>query len=292
MTNILLARVLNSISLGSTYALLASGFNLLLLVAGVIQFAYPHIVVLSMYACWGVLRATGDNVALGVAAGVGASVGLSIFSETLFRPLVKRGATVGTFIFSLAIALILTDIMARQINFGNAVSFPVTLEGKEPLVRFGIAIITRGQLATIIGSIGGMVLLLYIVYRTKLGRAFRAMAQSSFLARLLGIPIVKTSLYSYLIAGLLGGASAVFLAMTLGSAVSSLGNQLAVKVIAVVLFAGLGNLRGGVIAGVILGFAETFAIAYIPGDWVNAIAFAMIMGAVMWRPEGLFGVRT
>jgi branched-chain amino acid transport system permease protein len=92
-------------------------------------------------------------------------------------------------------------------------------------------------------------------------------------------------------AGLLAGISAVFLIMTLGSAAAPLGAMLAIKVFAVAMFAGLGNLRGGLIGGLILGLAESFVMGYIPGDWVNVVAFGMILGVVLWRPEGLFGLR-
>jgi len=286
-----LARVINGIAMGSIYALLATGFNLLLLVGGVFQFAYPHVVVLSMYLCWMVLQATGGNLALAIPAAIGSGIGLSLFTEPLFRPLTKRGAIVATFVLSLGITIVFTDVMGRQIHRGVPIGFPTTLTGKEALIRFGVATLTMGQLATILGSVGAVVGLLYFLYRTKRGRAFRAMGQNPSAARLLGIPTLRTRIYSYLISGLLGGISAVFLAMTLGAAAGPLGSLLAIKMFAVAVFAGLGNIRGGLIAAIILGLAESFAIGYIPGDWVNVIAFGMIMGVVMWKPEGLFGLR-
>lgn len=288
---VIFAHVINGLAVGSIYALLATGFNLLLVVGGVFQFAYPHIVVMSMYISWMVLRVTGGNLALAIPAAIGSGVGLSVLTEPLFRPLVRRGATVATFVLAVGIGMILTDIMCRQIHAGIAIGFPTTLTGKEALVRFGIATLTRGQLFTILGSVFAVVGLLYLLYRTKQGRAFRAIAQSPFAARLLGIPIVRTGIYSYALSGLLGGLSAVFLAMALGAATGPLGGTLAVKVFAVTMFAGLGNLRGGLICGIILGVVESFAMGYLPGTWVNAIALGMVMVAVMWKPQGLFGVR-
>jgi branched-chain amino acid transport system permease protein len=132
---------------------------------------------------------------------------------------------------------------------------------------------------------------MYLLYRTMTGKAFRAMAQSPFVARLLGIPIIKMGIISYGIAGLLGGVTAVFLAMALGSAYPVLGDLLGIKVIATVLFAGIGNLKGGLICGLILGVAESLTMGYLPGQWSNAVAFGMIMVAVMFKPEGIFGTR-
>lgn len=288
---VVFAILINGIAIGSIYSLLATGFNLMFLVGGVFQFAYPHVVVLTMYMFWLILGATGDNLAVSIPVAILSGVGMSLATEPLFRPLVKRGATVATLILSLGIMMICSDLMARQINKGVVITFPLSLTGKEAFLRVGMATMTMGQLTTIIGSVAAVVGLLYLLYRTKQGRAFRAMAQSPLFARLLGIPITKMGISSYAIAGLLGGISAVFLAMALGTAVGLLANTLALKVLAVVLFAGLGNLRGGLIAALILGVVEMFATAYLPGTLTNAIAFGMILGVVLWKPEGLFGLR-
>jgi len=285
------AQLINSIALGSIYALLVTGFNLLLVVGGVFQFAYPHIVVMSMYMCWLALERTGGNVFLGILAAIGSGVGMSLATEPMFRPLAKRGAALASFIVSLAVAMIIADVMSRFLNWGIPIAFPIALSGGEALVRYGVATMTAGQLATIVGSISAVAGFLYLLYRTRQGRAFRVMAQDPFVAHLLGIPITRTSMSSYIIAGLLGGISAIFLAMAIGSASAPLADTLAMKVLAVALFAGLGNLRGGLIAAYILGLAEGMTLAYLPGDWVNAIAFGMIIVVVMIRPQGLFGMK-
>ena len=117
------------------------------------------------------------------------------------------------------------------------------------------------------------------------------MAHSQFVAKLIGIPTTKMGIASYGIAGFLGGVTAVFLSMALGSAYPELGDAVGIKVIATALFAGLGNLGGGLICGLILGAAEGLTAGYLPGQWSNAIAFAMIMITVMIKPTGLFGTR-
>jgi len=290
--DVVLARFVNAVATGSIYALLTTGFNVLILVSGIFQYAYAHIVVFSMYVCWMVLEATGSNLAMGISAAIGAGIGMSLLTEPLFRPLVKRGAALGSFILSLAMAMILSDAMNRQIHRGVAIGFPEALSGKEAVLRYGIATLTLGQLATIIGSVIAVAGFMYLLYRTKQGRALRAIGESPDTARLLGIPITKANIYSYAIAGLLGGVSSIFLVMTLGAAAGPLGDALALKVLAIAIFAGLGNLRGGLMCAFILGLVESFVMGYLPGQWTNAIAFGMILAVVMWRPQGLFGLRT
>jgi branched-chain amino acid transport system permease protein len=214
---------------------------------------------------------------------------MSMASEPLFRPLVKRGASLATFVMALAMAMIMTDVMARFLNDGLPIAFPESLTVADPLISRGVVAVTVGQLATIVGSIVAVSILLYVLYRVKRGKAFRVVAQDLPIARLLGIPITKLRMYSYLIAGAMGGISALFLAMSLGTASSGLGDLLALKVLAVALVAGIGNLKGGLVVAYILGLAEGMTISYLPGDWSNAIAFAMIAIIVMVKPQGLFG---
>ena len=286
-----IAQLINSIALGSIYALLVIGFNLLILVTGTFPFAYSHIVVFSMYMCWLGLQITGNNIIVGIIFGIIAAVLMSIITEPLFRPLTKRGAQLGSFIVAMAIGTIITEVLARNLNKGIVISFPEELTGGRSLITFGISAISIGQIATVAGSIIAGGLFFYILFKTKQGRAFRAIGQDSFNSRLLGLPILKIGLLVYTIAGLLGGISAIFLAMSLETASASLGNNLAIKIMAIALFSGLGNIGGGIMAALILGFAESMALAYLPGTYSQAIAFAMIMIIVMVKPQGLFGTK-
>jgi len=288
---ILFAQTINGLALGSIYGLLILGFTLLLLVAGIFHFAYPHMVVFAIYIAWLTLNATGGNVALAILASIGGSLGMAIAIEPVFRPLTKRTALIVSMVVSLGVSVIFTDIMSRVLHRGVPIGFPLYFTGETPIITVGLAVISRGQLLTIVGSIITVVVFLYLLYRTSMGRSFRAIAQNSFVARLVGIPIVKTSRFSYLIAGFVGGLTAVFIAMFLGCAAGTLGDMLALKVICIALFAGMGNLAGGLICALILGLVETFVIGYLPGDWSNAVAFAMVMIVIMWKPDGLFGSR-
>jgi branched-chain amino acid transport system permease protein len=288
---VFIAQLVNGLVLGSIYALVVTGFNLLLLGGGVIQFAYPNIVVLAMYVMWLVLRHTNDNLALAILVTIVAAIAMNLVSEPLFRPLVRRGANVQTFIIAMAMAMMITILVSRGFNNGVAVAFPQSVTGSGALFRFGLATITTGQVYTLLGSAAAVIALYILLMRTALGRSFRVVAQTRWVAKVLGIHLVRVGLYSFAVAGLLAGVTAVFLAMALGSAGPTLGDTLALKAIAVALFAGLGNLSGGLYGSFILGVAESLVIAYVPGNWSTAISFAMIMVVIMFKPKGLFGAR-
>jgi branched-chain amino acid transport system permease protein len=293
--NLFLAQLISGLALGSIYVLLATGFNLMLLVARIIQFAYPHFVVLSMYVCWYVLRVTNDNIVLAILAAILFAVFLNIVTQPIFRHLMRRREEETdiniTFIVALGMSMVITDVMSHELNEGFAIAFPETWAGREAFLRFGLVTISMGEIFTLVVGIIAVIGFFYLLYRMKLGRSFRAIAEEPHVARLVGIPVTRMGIYSYAIAGLLGGIIAVLLSLLLGSASAGLGEMVALKVLAVAIVAGLGNLLGGLVCGLFLGIAEAMVMGYFPGSWSNAIAFVLMLVIVLAKPHGLFGTR-
>jgi len=291
---VFVAQVINGLSLGSIYVLLVTGFNLLLLVAMIIHFAYPQVVLFSMYIAWLVLRWTGNSVALAVAASVAASVAINLASAPLFQKIMKKREEVdinSTMVVSMGIGMIITDVLSHGFNKGLPISFPERFVGGAALFRLGLISLLSGQvlsLAVGVLAVSGIFLLLY---KTREGRAFRAIAEDPAGARLVGIPLMSTGLQSYALSGILGGLIAVLLALMLGYASPGLGEQVAHKVLAVSIIAGLGNLPGGLVVGLALGVLESLIQGYLPGSWSNAVAFIVLLVVMLARPRGLFGIK-
>ncbi|HOF03488.1 MAG TPA: branched-chain amino acid ABC transporter permease, partial [Atribacterota bacterium] len=97
--------------------------------------------------------------------------------------------------------------------------------------------------------------------------------------------------FSYFIVGLLGGFSALLFSMLIGSASPWLGEFVALKMLAISIVSGLGNLQGGLVCGLLLGIIETMAVGYISGSWSNVIAFVLMLVVILIRPQGLFGIK-
>jgi branched-chain amino acid transport system permease protein len=291
---VFIAQFINGLSLGSIYVLLVTGFNLLLLVAMIIHFSYPQVVVFSMYITWVVLKATGDNIILAVLAGIASSVAINLISAPLFQKVMKKRGEVdinSTMVLSMGLGMIITDVLSHTFNTGLPISFPSSLSGSGPLFRIGLISATTGQVLSL--GIGIVVVSLFflLLYRTRSGRAFRAIAEDPAGARLVGIPLVRTGLASYALSGIFGGVIAVLFAMMLGYASPGLGEQVAHKVLAVSIIAGLGNLAGGLVVGLALGVLEAVVQGYISGSWSNAIAFVIMLVVILVRPKGLFGTK-
>jgi branched-chain amino acid transport system permease protein len=291
---VFLAQVINGLSLGSIYVLLVTGFNLLLLVAMIIHFAYPQVVVFSMYIAWVVLRYTGNSIPLAVIASVAASVAINLASAPLFQRIMRNREEVdinSTMVVSMGMGMIITDVLSHGFNKGLPISFPRHLVGETALFQVGLISLLSGQVTSLVVGVLAVSGIFLLLYKTRSGRAFRAIAEDPAGARLVGIPLLSTGLQSYALSGVLGGLIAVLLALMLGYASPGLGEQVAHKVLAVSIIAGLGNLPGGLVVGLALGIVEALAQGYLPGSWSNAIAFVVLLLVVLARPRGLFGMK-
>jgi len=291
---VLIAQLINGVSLGSIYVLLVTGFNLLLLVAMIIHFSYPQVVVFSMYVAWVVLKYTGNNLVLGVLAAVAASILMNVVSAPLFQKVMQKRGEVdinSTMVLSMGIGMIITDVLSHSFNKGFPIAFPNALGGSTPVLTYGLISLKMGQVVALGVGVIAVSAFFVLLYRTRAGRAFRAIAEDPSGARLVGIPLLSTGLASYAITGLLGGVSAILLAMLIGSASPGLGEQVAHKVLAVSIIAGLGNLVGGLVVGLGLGVLEAVVQGYISGSWSNAIAFVIMLVVILVKPKGIFGVK-
>jgi branched-chain amino acid transport system permease protein len=288
----LVAQIVNGLATGSIYALIVLGMNLLVLVRGVVYFSYSHVVVISMAVGWLVLQATGGSLVLTIPSFIVTAGIITVLTEPLFRPLALRKAFLETVVLALGIGIIITEIMAQFINQGAPIAFPEALTGGGAMIGHGLISFSLARVYTLLGAVASVIGLLYFLYRHRQGRAIRAIAQDVVVARFLGIPFKKTGIYGFATAGLLAGIVALLVAMSLGSASAELSDGIAVKGMILMLFAGMGNLKGGLISALIMGLAEAMALAYLPGRWTEAVFFGVIMLVIIWKPQGLFGARS
>lgn len=283
-----LAFLVNGIRLGMIYAVVVTGYNLLALVTGMMHWAHTHLVVLAMYISWYAFGLV-PNVALGMATAILTGVALSTVVGPVFFPFIRKRALLEGFIVSLGIAIIVTEVMTHWLNAGNPVVFPPTFGGQRPILQHGMISVSIGDVIIFAGSILMVITFFFILNRTKPGLRFRAVAQDVGVAKILGISVNRVSIASFALAGLMGGLTAVFLALTLGTAAPTTGDQIAMKCLAILLFGSVGNLKGGLICAVALGVIESMVVGYLAGQWANAVAFTIIVLILLVKPRGLFG---
>lgn len=290
---VLIAQIINGLSLGSIYVLLVTSFNLLLLVAMIIHFAFPVVIVFSMYMAWLTMQITGSIIA-GAAAALVSAIIVNMISASVFQHVMgKRGPVDinATMIVSMGIGMLITEFCSHSINKGFPVSFLRIARAQEPIWQRGLISVSYGQVLTLAAGIAAAAVLFWILYSTKPGRAFRAVAENPDGAKLAGIPVFKTALQSYMLTGILGGVSAALMALLLGSASPDLGDLLSHKVLGVSIIAGMGNLAGGLIVALLLGIAEAVIQGFFSGSWSNAAVFVIMLAVVLIKPRGIFGAK-
>jgi len=283
-----LALLLSGLTTAGIYALAVTGLNLLILVGGVFYIVFSTIVVLCMYFLWIFSGLFGANQIIYVPLAILAGVVLVVLTEPIFRSFGQRKAVIASLVVSLGLSGMFTDIMTK-LNSGMAVVFDSNMLSRGVTLGTGLAKITVGQLVTLLTSIAIVAGLYYLIYRTKIGRYFRSMAQDSWAAKVNGVPIVRTSIISYVVAGAFAGVAAVLLAMYVGYAGADLSALLSIKVFMIVLLMGMGNLTGCLYGALIYGVAEAFMRALIPGEWASVVLYCIIFVAILLKPQGIFG---
>lgn len=289
-----LAQLVNGLSLGGVYLLLVTGFNLVLLVARVIHVSYPHTVVLSMYAAWYGIRVTGGLIPAGILLALVTGVLVNAAMAPLFTRLSKRGTETdinSTMVLSLAAGLIIVEILAQHLNKGFPVSFSDVTAREVPSLRAGSFQLSLLHAVALLLALGITATLFLALYRSSWGRRARAIAEDPVAAAIAGVPLAATRRVSYLIGGVIAGASACILAALLGFASATLADTVAIKALAVSIIAGLGHLAGGIVIALILGILEALAQGYLGGTWANAVALVLLLLILLLRPKGIFGSR-
>ena len=282
-------QLVNALSLGCVYALFALGFTLVFGVLGVINLSHGAIFMIGAYAALEVVTRLAFPLwaALLAAFVVSGVVGLLI-DMLVLRPLRRRNAPhLIPMIATIGIAIFFNN--ATQGVFGaENQRFPSEIVPDTQLHFAGMQISVL-EVAIIVLSFALMAALLVVMRRTQLGRALRAIAESPKAAALLGINVEGLFYLTSATAAALGGVSGVLIALYSNAVFPLMGQPMLHKGIAVIILGGMGDIRGALIGGLFLGFAEVMSVAYIGSTMRDAVAFGLLFIVLLLRPQGMFG---
>src|SRR5215510_7460131 len=282
-------QVVNAISLGGVYALFALGFTLVFGVLNVINLAHGAIFMVGAYAAlqsvvhWHLPLSAAILVAMLVAGVVG-----WLLDRMILAPLRARKAPhLAPMIATIGFAIVLTSLV-EGFHGPQNLRFPAEVLPTQGL-RFGAVQITWLEVRIILLALMLMGALLWGINRTRFGRALRGVAESPKAAALLGINVEGLLHATSMIAAVLGGVAGVLIALYSNALFPHMGQAMLHKGIAVVILGGMGDIRGALVGGFFLGFAEVFSVAYVGSTMRDAVAFGLLFTILLLRPEGLFG---
>jgi branched-chain amino acid transport system permease protein len=282
-------QLFNALSLGCVYALFALGFTLVFGVLGVINLAHGAVFMVGAYAALQAIVKLQMPLwaALVFAFAFAGLLGL-VIDVLVLKPLRARNAPhLIPMIATIGLAIAINNL-AQGIFGAENLRFPTEVLPQDVLNVAGLHL-TVLELGIMLTSFALMAVLLVALKRTQLGRALRAIAESPKAAYLLGVNVEGLFMLTSFAAAGLGGIAGVLIGLYSNALFPLMGQPMLHKGIAVIILGGMGDIRGAMLAGLFLGFAEVLSVAYIGSTMRDAIAFGLLFLVLLVRPKGLFG---
>ncbi len=325
--DIFLQQVVNGLTLGAVYAMVALGYTMVYGIIQLINFAHGEIVMIGAMVAFTVinaLAASGMPPLLIVLIGTGCAIPVCMLvgysmERLAYRPL-RRAPRLAPLITAIGVSIILQHV-AMLVWSRNILAFPQII--KTEIYTVAGAAITNVQLTIVAICILVMAGLAFLVYQTRLGTAMRAVAQNPHVAGLMGIDINRVIASTFIIGAALSAAAGVMVGSYYGIAQYTMGSLLGLKAFSAAVLGGIGNIPGAMLGGVLLGVVEALGAGYI-GDltdlcriswlsWLSdslaerckvdkhfilfgsnyqdVFAFAVLILVLVLRPSGLLGER-
>ena len=326
--DIFLQQVVNGLTLGCVYAVVALGYTMVYGIIQLINFAHGEIVMIGCMVAFSVIVALAPSgmpplliVAVGTLAAIPVCMAVNYVVERVaYRPL-RNAPRLAPLITAIGVSIVLQHL-ALLVWSRNIIAFPQIIDLK--LYHFGhsatAATISNVQLAIIGTSIAMMAGLLALVYRTRIGIAMRATSQNAHVAGLMGVDVNHVISFTFVVGAALGAVAGVMVGTYYGIAHYQMGFLLGLKAFSAAVLGGIGNLPGAVLGGILMGLIEALGTGYV-GDWTNVCtlhhflpgfagvcasspesslfgsnykdvyAFIVLILVLVFRPSGLLGER-
>ena len=284
----LVEQIINGVVLGSMYALIAQGYTLIFGVLDKLNFAHGEIFMLGGFVCLASI-ALGASlpVAILITAIVSGLLGLMV-EFVGFRKFRSADAHITAALSSFAIGLVLIDLSQKV---WGAEPVALTLPGSLQTATITIAglklVVLR--LAILVISLLLMLVLYLVVLKTGLGRRIRAVAESPAKAALFGINVTRVNQQVFVIASVLAGLAGLALAVRTGYSSTDVGFTFGLKALAIMAIGGMGDLRGALLGGLLVGVIEALAFQWGVGQFADVIVWLFMIAILLLRPAGLFG---
>ncbi len=285
-----LQQLLNGLSLGAIYALIALGYTMVYGVLRFINFAHSDIFMVGSFIGFYVGKLVPEGTLWGgltvlLAAMVGCALLGMLIERLAYRPL-RGAATLNVLITAIGVSLLLE--YTGQVFFGAA---PRTFPAIFPVANFqlGSLVISSNQLIVIVVAVGLMLGLEFVVYRTKIGTAMRAVSLNPRAAQLVGVNNDVVISFTFGLGSALAAAGGVLYALNYPSIDPLMGVMPGLKAFVAAVLGGIGNIPGAALGGLILGTVETFVNGSQWSTYKDAIAFAILIVILLFRPAGLLG---
>ena len=281
-----LSYLINGISLGSVYAIIALGYTMVYGIAKMLNFAHGDVIMVGAFAAFTVISTMGGNPIVGILVAVVVCTVLGVVIERVaYRPL--RGASpLAVLITAIGVSYLLQNV-ALLIFGSNSRQFTSVIDIPPLKLAGGQLSISSVTIVTSISSIVIMAGLTAFINKTKMGQAMLAVSEDRGAATLMGIDVNRTIAVTFAIGSALAAIAGVLLCSAYPSLTPYTGSMPGIKAFVAAVFGGIGSIPGAMIGGIILGIIENLSKAYISSQLADAIVFSVLIIVLLVRPTGI-----
>ena len=292
----LIQHLINGISLGSIYALIALGYTMVYGILQLINFAHSDVYMVGAfcaYYCAMILGIRNDPgpgtlAILLASAMVGCSVLGLLIERLAYRPL-RKAPKLNILITAIGVSLFLE--YSGQVVFGaDPKVFPRVLEDFV-LFDFGVTQLKSLDVAVLAVTLVMMLALNFLIFKTKLGRAMRAVSQNMNVASLMGVNTDRIIAFTFVVGSSLAGVGSVLVGMKYPKIDPLMGMMIGLKAFVAAVLGGIGSLGGAVLGGILMGVSEEMVVGYFSSTYRDALAFGILIIILILKPSGLLGKR-
>ncbi len=280
--------LINGVSIGSVYAIIALGYTMVYGIAKMLNFAHGDVIMVGAYMSYCVTSYLGLPAVAGVLVAVAVCTLLGILIEGLaYKPL--RGVpSLAVLITAIGVSYFLQN--AAQLLWGSAPKNFKSIVTMGTLSLFGGQLTITGEvIVTIVASVLIMVALTLFTGKTRVGKAMRAVSEDRDAAQLMGINVNQTISMTFAIGSALAAIAGVLLCSTVPTLMPTTGSMPGIRAFTAAVFGGIGSIPGAMLGGILLGIIETFSKAYLSTQFSDAIVFLVLIVILLVKPAGLLG---
>ena len=280
--------LLNGISLGSVYAIIALGYTMVYGIAKMLNFAHGDVIMVGSYVAFVAINNMGLPIPISILLSVIVCTVLGVVIEGIaYRPL-RHASKLAVLITAIGVSYFLQN-MALLIFGANTKSFTSVVQVKPLSLAGGQLNISGETIVTILACVVIMIGLMAFIKYSKAGHAMLAVSEDDGAARLMGINVNRTISLTFAIGSALAAIAGVLLCSAYPSLTPYTGSMPGIKAFVAAVFGGIGSIPGAFIGGILLGIIEILARAYISSQLSDAIVFSVLIIVLVVRPTGLMG---
>ena len=284
----ILQYLINGISIGSVYAIIALGYTMVYGIAKMLNFAHGDIIMVGAYISFCVTNYLGLPAFVSVLAAMAVCTLLGIVIEKLAYMPLRGTPSLAVLITAIGVSYFLQN--GAQLIWGSAPKNFASIVPLKPIfLADGELVITGEVIVTILASVLIMVGLTLFTTKTKIGKAMRAVSEDRAAAQLMGISVNNTISMTFAIGSALAAIAGVLLCSTVPTLQPTTGAMPGIRAFTAAVFGGIGSIPGAMLGGILLGIIETFSKAYISTQFSDAIVFSVLIIILLVKPAGLLG---